>query len=469
MGISVCPNDFITVEAGTFGVIPPGRVGLSVIPANYNCEYNFLILAGWALHFSISTHYDQLLGDEISFTDSLGEVHVLPTPNQHIDEWSGADNAVLYIRTNSNQSQMFAIYEFVDVKKKYQHVMIPTGEYFSLGHMTNQYYTFYSKARDKVALNLAVKNTQDYDSLLEFLFVYDGGDVKNSKMISRLSTFLRKHKTSTSHNLTIVNFWDVKSPSYLIGNDLSRNYLFKYCVFKSRIQLRRSDVPQKISKFSKYKAILTSRNQQTTGELFDASEQGAAYTWICSDCKHFYWTVLKLHKSKTTGSKAYIELRSLSPTYNTSTLLNYSISPVLNLHFPQLIPSRMFTMINHYSRIGVMLDTSNSSEFQQTNTFFFSTRFRSYHGKVADTIQWKKGNHFLAQSVGPYVVAGVFILFWQVGCFCCPLELHSLVNDNQKFVFGVNVRDIRIASSGESLTIKTGPSASENNSSFQEL
>uniref|UniRef100_A0A8R1HWR4 CUB_2 domain-containing protein n=1 Tax=Caenorhabditis japonica TaxID=281687 RepID=A0A8R1HWR4_CAEJA len=319
MGISVCPNDFITVEAGTFGVIPPGRVGLSVIPANYNCEYNFLILAGWALHFSISTHYDQLLGDEISFTDSLGEVHVLPTPNQHIDEWSGADNAVLYIRTNSNQSQMFAIYEFVDVKKKYQHVMIPTGEYFSLGHMTNQYYTFYSKARDKV-----------------YLFCSFG----NEKMVSYCSKFVG-----------------------ILGKHF---------------------ITSEISKFSKYKAILTSRNQQTTGELFDASEQGAAYTWICSDCKHFYWTVLKLHKSKTTGSKAYIELRSLSPTYNTSTLLNYSISPVLNLHFPQLIPSRMFTMINHYSRIGVMLDTSNS----KATTEKWLTPYNGRRGTIFSPSLW---------------------------------------------------------------------------------
>lgn len=57
-----------------------------------------------------------------------------------------------------------------------------------------------------------------------------------------------------------------------------------------------------IAVFSKYKAILTSRNQQTTGELFDASDQGAAYTWICSDCRHFYWTVLNFYKSKTTVS-----------------------------------------------------------------------------------------------------------------------------------------------------------------------
>ncbi|EGT42562.1 hypothetical protein CAEBREN_05171 [Caenorhabditis brenneri] len=203
----------------------------------------------------------------------------MPTPNQQIDQWASAPNAVLHIKTISNTSQMFAIYEFVNVEKKYQQILLPTGEYFALGDMRKRYYTFQSKTMDRVALNIAVKNTQDYDALLEFIFVYDGGDVKNCKMIGRLSSFLKKKKASTSSNITLVNFYDVKSPSYLIGNDYS-----------------------KVSVFSKYKAILTSRNQQTTGELFDASDQGAAYTWICSDCQNFYWTVLKFHKSTTTAS-----------------------------------------------------------------------------------------------------------------------------------------------------------------------
>lgn len=73
---SVCPKYMITADDGSIGVIPPGRVGLSVIPASYDCEYHFLILSGWALHFSISTHYDNFLGDNILFTDNLGVEHV---------------------------------------------------------------------------------------------------------------------------------------------------------------------------------------------------------------------------------------------------------------------------------------------------------------------------------------------------------------------------------------------------------
>uniref|UniRef100_A0A1I7U288 FBA_1 domain-containing protein n=1 Tax=Caenorhabditis tropicalis TaxID=1561998 RepID=A0A1I7U288_9PELO len=313
----------------------------------------------------------------------------------------------------SNTSQMFAIYEFVNVEKKYRHVIIPTGEYFALGEMSNRYYTFQSKANDQVALNIAVKNTQDYDALLEFIFVYDGGDVRNCRMIGRLSSFLKKKRHSTSSNLTIVNLYDVKSPSFLIGNDLS-----------------------KVSVFSKYKAILTSRNQQTTGELFDASDQGAAYTWICSDCQNFYWTVLKFHKSTTTIPKAYIELRSLSPTHNTPALLNYSVSSNLNQYFPQLIPSRMFTMINHYSGIAVTLDTSTSKPMTQR-------WLRPYDGR--------KGTIFSPSvwdpKTSPY--------------FSFQFEDHNL-----KFMFGVNVKDVRIAAPGESLTIKTGPN---NNFSYKEL
>lgn len=39
---------------------------------------------------------------------------------------------------------------------------------------------------------------------------------------------------------------------------------------------------------------------------------------------------------------------------------------------------------------------------------------------------------------------------------------------DQKFMFGVNVKDVRISATGESLTIKTGPTAS-NNFSYKEL
>ncbi|EGT42510.1 hypothetical protein CAEBREN_31197 [Caenorhabditis brenneri] len=35
-------------------------------------------------------------------------------------------------------------------------------------------------------------------------------------------------------------------------------------------------------------------------------------------------------------------------------------------------------------------------------------------------------------------------------------------DDDHKFMFGVNVRDVRIAAAGESLTIKTGPTAPSN-------
>ena len=142
-----------------------------------------------------------------------------------------------------------------------------------------------------------MKNTQDYDTLLEFMFVYDGGDVRNCQMVGRLSNFLRNKKISTSSNVTILNFYDGKSSSYLIANDWSSE---KPLLFKSR-KIRAF---AEVSVFSKYKAILTSKNQQTTGELFDASDQGAAYTWICSDCNSFYWTVLKFHKSTTTVREA---------------------------------------------------------------------------------------------------------------------------------------------------------------------
>ncbi|KAF1752087.1 hypothetical protein GCK72_018641 [Caenorhabditis remanei] len=420
-----CPITFITAESGPIGVIPSNRVGLSVTPAKYDCAYHFLIYPGWALHFSISTHYDQLLGDNITFTDNLGVVHLLPTPNQHIDEWSSAPTAILHIRTLSNTSQMFAIYEFVNVEKKYQQVTIPTGEYLALENMKNRYFTFSSKANDRVALNIAVKNTQDYDTLLEFMFLYDGGDVRNCQMVGRLSNFLRNKKISTSSNVTILNFYDGKSPSYLIANDWSSE---KPLLFKSR-KIRAF---AEVSVFSKYKAILTSKNQQTTGELFDASDQGAAYTWICSDCNSFYWTVLKFHKSTTTVPKAYIELRSLSPTHNTSTLLNYSVSATLDRNFPQLIPSRMFTMINHYSGIAVTLDTSTSKAMTQR-------WLRPYDGR--------RGTIFSPSIWDPKTP---------------PNFSFQFEDDNQKFMFGVNVKEVRIAAAGESLTIKTGPTASDN-------
>ncbi|PIC22196.1 hypothetical protein B9Z55_016335 [Caenorhabditis nigoni] len=267
----------------------------------------------------------------------------------------------------------------------------------------------------KVALNLAVKNTQDYDTLLELIFVYDGGDVKNCQMVGRLSNFLKKKKTSSFNNITIVNFYEVDSPSYLIGNDWS-----------------------KVSVFSKYKAILTSRNQQTTGELFDASDRGAAYTWICSDCNNFYWTILKFHKSTTTISKAYIELRSLSPTHNTSTLLNYSVSTTLERNFPQLIPSRMFTMINHHSGIAVTLDTSVT----KSSTQKWLKPFDGRRGVIFSPSIWDSKTS--------------------------PSFSFQFEDDDQKFMFGVNVNDVRIATAGDSLTIKTGPTAS-NNFSYKEF
>ncbi|CAI5451148.1 unnamed protein product [Caenorhabditis angaria] len=330
----ICPNRLITLEDGPIGVIPRGRVGLSVIPANYNCTYYFYIPPGFALHFSISTHYEILLGDQIVFTNNLGEEFIIPTPNQHIDEWSASSTASLLIRTISNSSQMFAIYEFVNIHKYYRQKVLETGDYFALNSMKFLYYTF--KSHERIKINIAIKSTQDFDPHLEKIFVYDGGDLKNSKMIGNLYKFSRKSGVSTKNNISFINLYDVPSPSYVIGNDYSI-----------------------ISKFAKYKAVLMSKNEQTSGEFYDSSNLSSAYTWICSDCSTFYWNVLKFDKWKTPKEEAFIEVQPLSPSHQMKPILNYSGIHHSDNYFPQLLPTRMFTVINHHSKIGLTINTLN--------------------------------------------------------------------------------------------------------------
>uniref|UniRef100_A0A8R1I467 CUB-like domain-containing protein n=1 Tax=Caenorhabditis japonica TaxID=281687 RepID=A0A8R1I467_CAEJA len=199
-------------------------------------------------------------------------------------------------------------------------------------------------------------STDDVDAVLENIYVYDGDNITTAKMVGRLSDLgLQNTVSSSGMSLSLVNFYNTSSKSYVLGNDASI-----------------------VKKYNKYSVMLTSKGSEVKGRLVDGSVYGSGYTFYCLDCNEFYLKQL-LFDNLGTYNTGFVTLQGQTPTHNMDRLIKYTSQTFTHNQLPQYIPSNVFTMTVSMSFVNITAsavndDTAWKKAFDGRQGYIFSPR-----------------------------------------------------------------------------------------------
>ncbi|EGT42569.1 hypothetical protein CAEBREN_19042 [Caenorhabditis brenneri] len=397
-----CPTKIITpVLLG--GNLPAGATDLTVYPKGTNCTFQFDIPNGYALLVQLSADF-QFVNDTISTIDTTNTVRVINHSGKinNTPIWFAATSAQIRVVGVSGNSKFFATYRYTFLND-YTQVTKFTGQYFPLSQLSSKtYYTFVSKAGDKVVATYGKRRSTGVDDELDKIFVYDGADISTSKMVGTLNDYGDSNlmTSSSSSSLTLVNFYGSRSTSYVIGNDASA-----------------------LSNYFRYSLIVAISESQVNGTMGDLTGLVSGYTFICTDCSNYYLTQLTFD-GKTFFDQGYAKFRGQTPTHRLQQLISYEPSSDTSFQMPQIIPTGVFTLDLHRSKLNILVNTgSDDSDWK-----------RPYEGR--------KGYIFSPSLWNPDVNPNSFS--------------YEFRNDSQVFNYAVNFTNMDFGSKSDQMLFQIG-------------
>ncbi|PIC22203.1 hypothetical protein B9Z55_016340 [Caenorhabditis nigoni] len=299
-----CPTQPITsITLG--GNLPNGVANITAVPQGTNCTFTFNIPNNYNILFKFSAQSGSD-NDKVTIYDNnnypLYTLKMSSTPVYDVLLWLPARSAAVRVEAASGNMKFMLSYQYQSLSN-YQRMNKKTGEYFPLTQLTpNTYVTITSSSvNEKVIVSPASRAGSDPDASLTEMYVYDGDNINTANVMGRLSDFT-DFRISTGQSVSIVNLAGRSSRSYVLGNDAST-----------------------LNGFGKYTVLLTSKGTSMRGSMTDltGSVNGAAYTWICTDCSTFYWTKLGFDSFSTISNKAYVSFQGQTPTHKREKLIRY--------------------------------------------------------------------------------------------------------------------------------------------------
>ncbi|EGT42701.1 hypothetical protein CAEBREN_10209 [Caenorhabditis brenneri] len=300
-----CPANHITsVTLG--GNLPAGATNITTIPRGTNCSFVFDIPNNYALLLKFSADF-QSANDVVTIFDNTNTAVMLLShtgqPIYDVPLWMSAKSAMVQVVGASGNSRFMLSYMYQSLAD-YQKVTKNTGEYFPLSSVTGKtYYTITASVNEKVVLSVGQRAGAQNDVHLSEYYVYDGDNINTATYIGSLSTIGSKITVASGRSVSIVNFYGTKSNAYALGNDAST-----------------------VQGYSKYTIIMTSLGSQVSGNMTDLTDQGALYTFICTDCNYFLWVQNKFDSIATIANKGYISFQGQTPTHRREKLIRYDIT-----------------------------------------------------------------------------------------------------------------------------------------------
>ncbi|CAI2352603.1 unnamed protein product [Caenorhabditis sp. 36 PRJEB53466] len=332
-----CPTAKIT-QTTIGGNLPVGTTVPVLVPANTNCTITFDIPKGFVLKIGLSADF-QSTNDTVQVVDNLGVVRTLQHTGVPINNaliYVSASFAQIRVASMSGKSSFMATYLYQSLSG-YTQVTRKTGEFIALSSVVGTtYYSFTSAKNDRIVATVGQRNTQSTDYVLNQIYVYDGANLTTANMIGRLDSLGTSISPSSGSAYSLVNFYGYRSTSYLLANDYSA-----------------------VQNLNKYTVIVTSLGSTTNGQVMDLSNNGASYTFICTDCSKFYLTQFTFDSLKTVANKGYVTFQGQTPTHGRNKLIRYDAMTYTSKQLPQLIPTNIFTMGLYVSGINLMTSTVN--------------------------------------------------------------------------------------------------------------
>ncbi|CAL2042544.1 unnamed protein product [Caenorhabditis brenneri] len=396
-----CPANHITaVTLG--GNLPAGATNITTIPRGTNCFFMFDIPNNYALLLKFSADF-QSTDDVVTIYDNTNTavMHLSHTgqPIYDIPLWMSANSAMVQVVGTSGNSRFMLSYMYQSLAD-YQRVTKNTGEYFPLSSVTGKtYYTITASANEKVVLSYGQRAGAKTDILLSEYYVYDGDNINTATYIGSLSKIGSKITVASGRSVSIVNFYGTKSNAYALGNDAST-----------------------VQGYSKYTIIMTSLGTQVSGNMTDLTEQGALYTFICTDCNNFLWIQNNFDSFATIVNKGYISFQGQTPTHRREKLIRYDAQTFTSNSLPQFMPANIVTVNLYLSRIGFLYNNFNDA----------SAWLKPYHGR--------KGYIFAPNLWG--TVNNNFNYRFQ--------------DDSQQFNFTMNFNKMYMPANTDQMTLKIG-------------
>ncbi|CAI5451149.1 unnamed protein product [Caenorhabditis angaria] len=330
----ICPSQHITSGKGS---IPSDASKFTVLPANFNCDYQFDVPSGFALSLRFYASYDSGTAN-ITYVDNLGNSARIGANTNNLPQWAVQPNAHVIVKTTSATSKLLIYYEFVDISKYYR-IRFPTGKVLSLATFQDQtYYTFYSQNMDSVVLNLA-KSFNNYRVPSSNYYIFDGDNIVTAKMIGRLSDYLTTSINSTGSSISLVNFYGTRYSDFIISND-----------------------KKSIDSFAKYSFSVLANNPTYPQTDLTFVPGYSAATFYCVDCESLYLESLGFYP---TGS---VQLVPLAPTNKIDPVLTYNSNTFNNsTQLPQVIPNKLFTIIYNGKYIETHLGVKSDNWLKPSN------------------------------------------------------------------------------------------------------
>lgn len=398
--VFTCPTNHITsVTLG--GNLPAGATNITTIPRGTNCSFVFDIPNNYALLLKFSADF-QSDDDVVTIFDNTNTAQSTLThtgkPIYDIPLWMPASVAQVQVVGVSGNSKFMLSYMYQSLVD-YQKVTKNTGEYFPLSSVTGKtYYTITASANEKVVLSYGQRNSQK-DPLLSEYYVYDGDNINTATYIDNLANIGSKITVASGRSVSIVNFYGTKSNGYALGNDAST-----------------------VQGYSKYTIIMSSLGSQVSGNMTDLTDQGALYTFICTDCNYFMWAQNNFDSFSTIANKGYISFQGQTPTHRKEKLIRYDAQTFTSKSLPQFMPTNIITVNLYLSRIGFMYNNFND----------VTAWLKPYHGR--------KGLIFAPNLWG--AVNNNFN--------------YEFRDDSQKFNFTMNFNNVYMPANTDQMTLKIG-------------
>ncbi|PIC23737.1 hypothetical protein B9Z55_017330 [Caenorhabditis nigoni] len=401
-----CPTQPITaITLG--GNLPNGVANITPVPQGTNCTFNFNIPNNYIILLKLSAQSGSD-NDKVTVYDNnnhfLNTLKLSSTPVYDVQFWLPARSGAVRVEATSGNMKFMLSYQYQSLAN-YQRINKQTGEYFPLSQITpNTYVTITSSSvNEKIIVSPASRAGSDPDASLTEMYVYDGDNINTANVMGRLSDFTDIRK-STGQSVSIVNFAGRSSRSYALGNDAST-----------------------LHKFGKYYVLLTTKGTSVNGNMtdFSGTENGAAYTWICTDCSTFYWTKLKFDRFSTVSDKAFVSFQGQTPTHKREKLIRYDLTTDTDSYFPQVMPSNVLTL-NVYS-----------------------TRVEFYFNNINDDSSWRK----------PYIGRKGYIFAPSLWTSAANNFNYEFRDDSQLYNFTMNFIKTSFPASSDKMTLKIGPGA----------
>ncbi|UMM31556.1 hypothetical protein L5515_005706 [Caenorhabditis briggsae] len=398
-----CPTQIITsITLG--GNLPNGVANITAVPQGTNCTFTFNIPNNYNILLKFSAQSSSKNDVVTVYDHNNYPVYTLKmstTPFYDIPLWLPAKYAAVRVEAASGNMKFMLSYLYQSLAN-YQQINRKTGEYFSLTDLVNSNYVTItsSSVNEKVIVSPASRAGSDPDVSLSQMYVYDGDNINTANVMGPLSDFTNI-RISTGKSVSIVKFSGLTTRSYALGNDAST-----------------------LNGFGKYIVLLTSKGTSINGNMTDlsGSVNGAAYTWICTDCSTFYWTRLRFDSFSTISNKAYVSFQGQTPTHKREKLIRYDAMTVTDSYFPQMMPSNVLTL----------------------NLYLGRTEF--YFNNINDDSSWRK----------PYIGRKGYIFAPNLWTSAANNFNYEFRDDSQLYNFTINFIKTSFPASADKMTLKIG-------------